>query len=153
MNSTPSNLLQAALAAADWKHFLALVINEFHCTTGTLHRLDAADQHLKLLAAEAIPANLLPVIESIPVGKGIAGAAAQSREPVELCNLQSDQSGVARSGALQTKVQGSLAVPMIHAGELYGTLGIGKLEPYSFSEEEKARLMAIASQAAARLGS
>jgi len=151
MNSTPSSTVESACIAGEWALFLRLVVNEFHCTTGTLHRLDPADQHLKLLAAQAIPANLLPVIESIPMGKGIAGAAAQSLEPVELCNLQTDHSGVAKPGALQTKVQGSLAVPMISAGRLCGTLGIGKLEPYQFTTEEKTRLLEIAAQAAARL--
>jgi GAF domain-containing protein len=134
-----------------WGQFLASVIEGFGCTTGTLHRLDPADQHLKLLACQAIPQHLLPIIDSIPVGKGIAGAAAQSLQPVELCNLQTDTSGVARAGALQTKVQGSLAVPMIHHGKLLGTLGIGKLEPYQFTEEEKARLLGLAAQAAERL--
>lgn len=135
----------------DWTRFLENVAADFACVTGTLHRLDPADRHLKLVAQLGIPAQLMPVIQSIPVGKGIAGVAAERREPVELCNLQTDTSGVAREGAKQTQVQGSLAVPVLDGDRLCGTLGIGKREPYDFSEEEKSRLGSIAAEIAARL--
>jgi L-methionine (R)-S-oxide reductase len=143
--------LPQAPTAADWQTFLEQVIVDFGCVTGTLHRLDDADQHLKLLAHRGIPPQLMPIIGSIPIGKGIAGAAAERREPIEMCNLQTDTSGVAKPGALQTQVQGTLAVPALDGGHLCGTLGIGKLEPYNFTDEEKARLMAIAAAVAARL--
>lgn len=119
--------------------------------TGTLHRHDPADGHLKLVAHRGIPEALMPVIQSIPVGKGIAGAAAQRKEPVELCNLQTDTSGVAKPGAKQTQVQGSLAVPVLDGTRLCGTLGIGKAVAYEFSAEEKARLMQIAADIAPKL--
>lgn len=136
---------------SEWNQFLQQVIQDFGCTTGTLHRLDPADRHLKLVAAQAIPPQLMPIIQSIPVGKGIAGAAAERQQPVELCNLQTDTSGVAKPGARQTNVQGSLAVPMMDGSRLCGTLGIGKMTPYEFSPDEKDRLLSIARQAAARL--
>lgn len=135
----------------DWDHFLATAAAEFGCVTGTLHRLDPADGHLKLVAWLGIPPQLMPMIESIPVGKGIAGAAAERREPVELCNLQTDASGVAKEAAKQTQVQGSLAVPALDGDRLCGTLGIGKREPYDFTLEEKQRLIRLASEAAPRL--
>ncbi len=136
---------------ADWSQFLSAVVTEFGCTTATLHRLDPADQHLKLVAAQAIPLQIIPLIQSIPVGKGIAGAAAERQQPVELCNLQTDTSGVAKPGAKITQVQGSLAVPMMDGTRLCGTLGIGMLLPHDFSEDEKQRLMNIGREAAARL--
>ncbi len=140
-----------AAPESEWDDFLQSVIHEFHCTTGTLHRLDPADKHLKLVAAQAIPAPLIPIIQSIPLGKGIAGCAAERQEPVELCNLQTDTSGVAKPGARQTQVQGSLAVPVMDGSRLCGTLGIGKMEPYEFTTEEKQKLLEIARTAAAKL--
>ncbi|MBE2283626.1 MAG: GAF domain-containing protein [Prosthecobacter sp.] len=134
-----------------WADFLTQTISDFGCTTGTLHRLDPADQHLKLVAHQGIPEALMPIIQSIPMGKGIAGSAAQRREPVEMCNLQTDTSGVAKPGAKQTQVQGTLAVPVLDGSRLCGTLGIGKLEPYEFSAEEKGRLISIAQGVAERL--
>lgn len=135
----------------DWSQFLDQVIATFGCTTGTLHRFDPGDNHLKLVAHRRIPEVLMPVIQSIPLGKGIAGNAALRREAVEICNLQTDDSGVAKPGAKQTQVQGSLAVPVLDGDRLCGTLGIGKLTPYSFTDEEKARLMNIAADVAGRL--
>ena len=85
------------------------------------------------------------------MGKGIAGVAAERLAPVEMCNLQTDTSGVAKPGAKQTQVQGTLAVPVLDGGRLCGTLGIGKLVPYDFTEAEKERLMRIAGGMAARL--
>jgi putative methionine-R-sulfoxide reductase with GAF domain len=106
---------------------------------------------LSLVAQRGIPPHLMPVVQSIPVGKGIAGAAAERREPVELCNLQADLGGVAKPGARATNVQGSLAVPCLLGDELRGTLGVGMMTPHDFTEEEKARLMAIGRAAAERL--
>lgn len=135
----------------DWSEFLNSVAGDFDCITATLHRLDPADQHLKMVAYQGIPPQIMPMIQSIPVGKGIAGAAAERLAPVELCNLQTDTSGVAKPDAKQTKVQGSLAVPVMDGDRLCGTLGIGKVVPYDFSEAEKAKLMEIAADVASRL--
>lgn len=143
--------LPAQPASDDWSQFLASTLADFGCITGTLHRYDAADKHLKLVAQIGIPPQLMPVIQSIPIGKGIAGAAAERRQPVELCNLQTDTSGVAREGAKQTQVQGSLAVPVLDGERLCGTLGIGKREAYDFTEEEKERLTSLAAGIAGRL--
>jgi putative methionine-R-sulfoxide reductase with GAF domain len=137
--------------ALSWHDFLSQTISDFGCTTGTLHRLDTADQHLKLVAHQGIPEALMPIIQSIPMGKGIAGVAAERKEPVEMCNLQTDASGVAKPGAKQTQVQGTLAVPVLDGVRLCGTLGIGKLMPYDFTAEEKTRLLEIASSIASQL--
>jgi L-methionine (R)-S-oxide reductase len=145
--------LSALLSASppDWQAVLDACIADFSGSTGTLHRLDPADGLLKLLAQKGIPPQLMPVVQTIPVGKGIAGVAAERREPVELCNLQQNLGGVAKEGARQTNVQGSLAVPCLHGDELRGTLGVGMMVPHDFSEEEKARLMALGREVAARL--
>ena len=97
MNSQISTLLSTA--QHDWQAILDAVIADFNGTTGTLHRLDPESKLLTLVAQRGIPPQLMPVIEKIPVGKGIAGAAAERLEPVELCNLQADLGGVAKVGA------------------------------------------------------
>lgn len=146
MNSLPDHPTMA-----DWQSFLQTTLVSFDCVTGTLHRLDPADNLLKLVACERIPEVLMPVIQTIPIGKGVAGAAAQRREPVEICNLQTDTSGVAKPDAKKTQVQGSLAVPVLNGEQLCGTLGIGKLDAYEFTEEEKKHLMDIGRSIATRL--
>ena len=138
-------------ALSDPKAWLAEVLQAFDGQTGTIHRADG--EWLDLVTAIGVPDKLLPVIERIPFGKGIAGAAAETREPVELCNLQQDLRGVAKEGARETKVAGSLAVPVFDPqGGVLGTLGVGKYVPYDFSDEEKARLAGFASTLAQAWG-
>lgn len=134
---------------ADAGAWLASVLEDFGCRTGTLHR-SPDGEWLELVAVVGVPDSLLPVISRIPFGKGIAGAAAATREPVELCNLQKDLGGVAKEGARQTRVSGSLAVPVFSAdgARVLGTLGIGMTEPHDFSTAEKDRLAAVAREVA-----
>lgn len=129
--------------------FLERVLADFGCRTGTLHRT-GADGQLELVAQVGVPDFLLPKVARIPIGKGIAGCAAERKGPVQLCNLQTDTSGVARPEAKATGVNGSLAVPVLAAdGRVLGVIGIGKLVPHDFSAEETARLEARARDLAA----
>jgi L-methionine (R)-S-oxide reductase len=149
MKNSISQLL--AEPVPDWLAVVDTALAEFGGSTGTLHRLDPKDNLLKLVAQRGVPEQIMPMITAIPIGKGIAGAAAERRAPVELCNLQADLGGVAKAGARKTNVQGSLAVPCLHQGELRGTLGVGLMTPHDFTEAEKAQLLAIAAAVAARL--
>ena len=136
------------LLKSEPERWLGGVMEAFGCQTGTLHRADGG--WLDLVAAVGVPAELMPVIARIPFGKGIAGAAAETRKPVELCNLQKDLGGVAKEGARRTMVAGSLAVP-VFSGEgeaVIGTLGIGMHRPHDFSDEEKLELAAVAKRVA-----
>ncbi|SDL85858.1 GAF domain-containing protein [Kriegella aquimaris] len=127
----------------NWQSVLAEVIASFDCTTGTIHFLEGGTQLLKLQAHQGIPEFLLPKLAIIPIGKGMAGIAAERREPVEMCNLQTDSSGVARPAAKETKVEGSIAVPMLLDDTLFGVLGIAKPVPYDFTDEESTDLLSI----------
>ncbi len=137
-------------SAPDWQTVLAEVLQKFSCVTGTIHRTDVATGLLCLLAHQGIPPFVLDKINTIPFGKGIAGCAAERQEPVQLCNLQIDASGVAKPAARQTNVQGALAVPILADGKVLGVLGIGKMQPYDFTAEEIAAVQAIAKLIATR---
>jgi len=130
----------------DWKSMLAAILADHGCQTGTLHRTSADGAFLDLVCQIGVPDGLLEKVSHIPVGKGIAGAAAEKREPVTLCNLQQDLGGVAKPDARQTGVSGSLAVPVFSGDrtKVLGTLGIGKFVPHDFPEEEVRRLEARA---------
>ena len=113
------------------------LLSRFESAAGTIHLLDEQTGLLKIAAARGMPDVVLAKIGSIPVGKGMAGVAAERREPVQVCNLQTDTSGVVRPGALDTKMVGSVAAPMIGTdGRLRGTLGVAKTVPYEFSQSE-----------------
>ncbi len=132
----------------DWQKVLEVILSEFECQTGTLHQWVDLHQMLEIVADSGVPADVRTKIERIPLGKGIAGTAAERMEPVQICNLQTDRTGVAKPAAKKTKVGGSIAVPVEFGGLLMGTLGIGKLEPYDFTSSEISDLQVIAAEIA-----
>ena len=135
--------LPAVITNDAWAELLEQITATMGCSAGTLHRFDSGTELLTLVAQKGIPEELMPKVQSIPIGKGIAGAAAQSRGAVQLCNLQTDTSGVARPEAKKTHVSGSLAVPILDGDELCGTLGVGMHAPHEFTEPETERLWEI----------
>ncbi|MBX3462829.1 MAG: GAF domain-containing protein [Planctomycetes bacterium] len=141
----------AGPAGARWPDLLAAVLAHFDCPVGTVHLLDPADGRLHLAAQRGLPPVVLDKVVTIPIGKGMAGIAAQRREPVQVCNLQTDQSGVVRPGARETRMEGSLAVPMLDGAALRGVLGIAKPFAYDFTPAETALLLAVAARAATHI--
>lgn len=120
---------------------LGRLLEAFQCPVGTIHTVDAATGLLKLRARRGIPDSILDKVRMIPIGKGMAGIAAERMQPVQVCNLQTDSSGVAKPAAKDTKMEGSISIPMILDGKLKGTLGVAKPVPYEFSEAESALLL------------
>ena len=111
------------------------VLKHFSSETGTIHRLDAEKQLLHLAAQVGLPPQMLEVVKTIPVGKGIAGQVVAQNGPVTICNLQTDTSGVAKPGAKQTGIGGALCVPIRDSDKIVGTLGIGTLRAYEYTPE------------------
>lgn len=145
------NIKGSSSSELDWETILKDTISAFDCSTGTIHVLDQDTQLLMLKAQQGIPDFLLPKMGQIPIGKGMAGIAAERKQAVEMCNLQTDDSGVARPAAKETKVEGSIAVPMLLEGELYGVLGVAKPVSYDFKPEEREALLAIGSEISKQL--
>ena len=123
MNEPLEKILRAALA-------------QFHSETGTIHVLDSEKQLLHLVAQIGFPPQMLEIVKTIPVGKGIAGQVVAQNQPVTICNLQTDTSGVAKPGAKQTGVGGALCVPIRAGGKIVGTLGVGTIRPYEYTPDE-----------------
>ena len=140
---TIATLLDAS--PVPWDDVLGALTEHFDCPVGTVHLLDDGDGMLHLKAQRGLPPPVLDKVQVIPLGKGMAGLAAERKEPVQVCNLQTDDSGVAKPGAKMTQMEGSLAAPMLRDGEVRGTLGIAKPTAYDFSDEETALLMAVGS--------
>ena len=146
MTDTLDQQLRKALAsgndAARFSVALGVIQTALGAHMGTIHRLDA-DQHLHLVGATpGMPEPVLAASRRIPLGKGIAGAAAATAKPVSLCNLQTDTSGVARPGAKATGLGGSLCVPIFAGTRVVGTLGVGWVGERVVSDEETATLLA-----------
>lgn len=144
-----SAALESALATGSPVEVLRATLAHFQCAAGTVHLL--RDGALSLAAHENIPPPVVAIVQTVPIGKGIAGLAAERREPVSLCNLQTDTSGQARPAAKTTGMEGAVAVPMLRGGDLRGVLGIAKPTAHDWSDAEKTELLAIAARLAARI--
>lgn len=136
MNAMPEKVPPRELASLSPPEALSKILAVLEADTGTLHRLNAdgllhLEQH-----SGPIPDALLPVIRRIPVGKGMAGLAAERAEPVQVCNLQTDASGTARPGARSTGMRGSICVPMMKGTRLVGVLGVAVERERDFSDSE-----------------
>lgn len=120
---------------------LVSVVRHFQADTGTLHLLEDGMLRLRALHG-AFPPALVEIIRTIPIGKGMAGLAAERREPVTACNIQTDTSGDVRPGAKATGMEGAIVVPMFAAdGTLRGTLGIANRGERTWSAEESAAII------------
>lgn len=142
--------LCATAATPPWDAVLQHLLRRFDCPVGTVHLL-GQDGLLRLCAQRGLPPPVLDKVAVIPIGKGMAGIAAERRAPVQVCNLQTDASGVVRPGAKDTRMEGSLAAPMLRGDALHGVLGVAKPVSYEFTPAETEALMAVGAALAARL--
>jgi L-methionine (R)-S-oxide reductase len=125
------------------ENVLRETLQQFRSETGTIHVLDAEKQLLQLVAQVGLPPQMLDIVKTIPVGKGIAGQVVAQNKPVSICNLQTDSGGVAKPGARQTGVGGALCVPIRADGKIIGTLGVGTVRPYEYTADETRELEEI----------
>ena len=132
--------------APDWDALLDLGLRRFACETGSIHVLDATTSLLHLRVQRGIPDAIRPAVERIPVGKGMAGLAAERKAPVGACNLQTDASGDVRPGAKLTAMKGALCVPMLDGGLVRGTFGVARRDEHEFDAAETSLLLAIAAR-------
>jgi L-methionine (R)-S-oxide reductase len=126
------------------ENILREVLPHFHSETGTIHILDSENQLLYLAAQVGLPPQMLEIVKTIPVGKGIAGQVVLQNKPVTICNLQTDKSGVAKPGAKQTGVGGALCVPLRDGDKTVGTIGIGTIRQHEYTPDETRELEEIA---------
>jgi L-methionine (R)-S-oxide reductase len=135
--------IRTALAASNLEEVLRLTMEHFRADTATIHLLESDGVlHLKA-ASSGIPKPVLDAVQLVPIGKGMAGLAVERREPVSVCNLQTDASGNARPGARATGMEGALVVPILKGDAAVGALGIADRQPRTFTPEETALLIDV----------
>ncbi|MFO0773637.1 MAG: hypothetical protein U0172_03100 [Nitrospiraceae bacterium] len=125
---------------AQYDSWLTAYLSRNGGVSGTVHAVSG--EALVLMAAVNIPPKVMPAIERIPKGKGMAGLAWSRAEPVKTCNLQEDTSGDIRPGAKAVEVTAALAFPVFDAAkQVRATVGIGYTAPREFSDAELAKLL------------
>jgi L-methionine (R)-S-oxide reductase len=138
---TVTRTLDGAAAAPErLQAALETIARHFGAVTATLHGAEGEAQLLHLVAHQGLPEQLLPIVQRIPFGKGMAGLCAERQEPITVCNLQTDASGQARPGAKLTGVEGAINVPVFKGEAFAGTLGIGKPTAHDYTDDERALL-------------
>jgi len=116
------------------------IIREFDADTGSIHLLE--DGVLVLKAHIGLPPHVVEIVSLVPIGKGMAGLAAERNEPVSSCNIQTDATGDVKPGARATGVNGAIVVPIRdELGQVRGALGIGVHRDYEYTAEETSRLL------------
>ena len=141
-------------SAADNRYAVELerIVKSFGADSGTIHFI-GQDGMLHLAAASAgMPEPVLAIIQTIPVGKGMAGLAVERGQPVDACNIQTDTSGDVRPGAKATGLAGSIVVPIFDGKAIVGALGVANRSERVFAADEIARLMDEGRQLAALRG-
>ena len=121
---------------------LEAITQVFEAVSATLHRADKGAGLLLMEASIGIPDHVKQMTEKIPFGKGMAGICYERAEVVTVCNLQTDDSGVAKSSAKETRVAGAIVIPIFdkEGEEAIGTLGVGKPHEHDYTQEEQAVL-------------
>ena len=116
---------------------LQSILAELRADSGTLHGV-GADGALHLRCAIGIPQPVLDIVKVVPVGKGMAGLAAERRCAVNSCNIQQDATGDVRPGARATGLAGSVAVPVLaDDGRVLGVLGVATRAERTFTAEDE----------------
>ena len=89
---------------------------------GSVHHERGGD--LYLTAAVAIPEAVLDRVRHVPHGKGMAGLAQVRREPVQTCNLLTDDTGRINPVARLVGGGAAAAIPVFRPrAEVYAVVG------------------------------
>jgi len=91
--------------------FLETLLRNVDGVAGTVHEQRGED--LYLTAAQNIPPPVIAIVTHVPHGKGMAGVAQVSKQPVQTCNLQTDDSDAIKPGAKAVNAQAAIAVPVL----------------------------------------
>jgi len=103
--------------------FLESLLVRLGGVAGTVHEQRGED--LYLTAAHNIPPPVVAIVAHVPHGKGMAGVAQVKKQPVQTCNLQTDDSGTIKPGAKAVDAKAAIALPVFDdSGEVRAVVGI-----------------------------
>jgi L-methionine (R)-S-oxide reductase len=133
-------LFERNQAHQDW---LESLITKLNGIAGTVHVQRGDD--LYLTAAHNIPPNVVAIVSHVPYGKGMAGMAQVKKEPVQTCNLQTDDTGNIKPGAKAVNAQAAIALPTFDdAGVLRAVVGIAWSQEAEIGATDQQAMMKMA---------
>jgi hypothetical protein len=125
------------------QQWLESVITQLDAIAGTVHVQRGED--LYLTAAHNIPPHVVAIVAHVPHGKGMAGVAQVKKQPVQTCNLQTDETGNIKPGAKAVDAQAAIALPVLdEAGAVRAVVGIAWSKEGEIGQDEEKALMKLA---------
>lgn len=125
------------------QQFLESLLDRLGGVAGTVHEQRGDD--LYLTAAQNIPPPVVAIVAHVAHGKGMAGAAQVKKQPVQTCNLQTDESGTIKPGAKAVNAQAAVALPVLRDdGEVRAVIGIAWNQEGELGPELEQSMMQLA---------
>jgi len=141
-------ILRLATTARTWEELLGSVVDgtrdALHADVSSLYLLDRDGGHLTLVATNGLDRHQIGRVV-IPIGEGITGTVAASREPVAVLDIAEDQRFLPVRGLDQRRfVSSMLSVPLTWRDQVVGVLNVQTETPRTFRPPDVAQLSAIA---------
>ena len=125
------------------QQWLESVVAQLSAVAGTVHVQRGED--LYLTAAHNIPPHVVAIVAHVPHGKGMAGVAQVKKQPVQTCNLQTDETGNIKPGAKAVDAQAAIALPVLdEANTVRAVVGIAWTREGEIGPAEEEDLMKLA---------
>jgi hypothetical protein len=126
--------------ATETDTWLTNLLAHVGAVAGTVHVREG--DGLRLMSAVNIPEFVKQTVEFVPNGKGMAGIALHSGQPVQTCNLKDDNSGNVRPGAKAVSAKAAIAMPVRDgSGHIVAVVGVAFNEARELPEQEISDLM------------
>jgi hypothetical protein len=123
--------------------FLESLLDRTGGVAGTVHEQRGED--LYLTAAHNIPPPVIAIVTHVPRGKGMAGVAQVKKQPVQTCNLQTDDRGTIKPGAKAVGAQAAIALPVLDDdGDVRAVVGIAWNHERELDKEFEQSMMQLA---------
>lgn len=127
-------------ARRDIATWLATFVERHGGFVGSVHLVDsAAAGQIFLVAAYNLHARIQNAAAVVPIGKGVAGVAAERREPVVMVDLQTDTSGIARPLARASESKSSVTLSVSSPTDpetLLAVVGLGFEHSLEFTDDQ-----------------
>jgi hypothetical protein len=126
--------------ANETEEWLSNLLKHVGAVAGTVHVREG--DGLRLASAVNIPDVVQKAVAFVPYGKGMAGIALQSGQPVQTCNLKDDTSGNVRPGAKAVSAKAAVAMPVRDgSGRIVAVVGVAFNDERELPEQEINDLM------------
>lgn len=124
---------------------LARILEVMRCEIGSVHLLDKSEALLNLAAWQGTPEDIIPEIQTLPLGSGVAGRVIAHSGPLIVPAIEAEPTAVPSASRLLAG-QAYVGAPMRAKGKVVGVLSVIGSAGREFSAEAVTLLASIADQ-------